>query len=184
MPAVNPPPSRLPFGSREGTKRHLKALRMPENYVYDAIRGYQGNEGVFNIFRVRPGLIPLDAKLVWITFDHTKHCAYVCIEHPSFPEYVPGKFCEEIPIELEELGVQRLLSGLITVDEGVGNPELKMQSYRKDGVERQIAAGAVSPQPNPMHFWEGSSDLPREIPSVSLGAKKLLAKSRAKGVRI
>jgi hypothetical protein len=86
-------------------KRRLRAFRMPENYVYDALRGYQGSEDRFNIFRVKLGTIPLDARLVWITFDHTKHCAYVCVEHPSFPEYTPGTICEEIPIVLEEFEV-------------------------------------------------------------------------------
>lgn len=98
---MNPKPKLL-------KKRRIVAFRVPETYVFDAVRGYQGADKVYNAFRIKVGTIPKDAKLVWVKFDHTKHDAYFCIEHPSFPEYTPGTFCQELPIDLEEYPVQRL----------------------------------------------------------------------------
>lgn len=107
MPSRNPPPHILPERLRAKKKRRIKAFRVTEDFAYDMIRGYQLDADAFKICRIRPGLIPLDAKLVWIDFDHTKHCVYACIEHESYPEYQPGTTCDEIPIEVEEIEVRK-----------------------------------------------------------------------------
>lgn len=90
--------------------RRLKAFAVPENYVYDAVRGYQLNEKEFCIYRIVPGQIPMDAELVWIDFNPRKHEAYFVLEHPTFSEYTPGTTCEEIePLMMETIPVKRVI---------------------------------------------------------------------------
>jgi hypothetical protein len=85
--------------------RRCKAFAVPQSYVYDAIRGYQLNDPQFSIYRIKPGLIPLDAKMIFIDFNPRKHEFYFVLEHESFDEYQQGTPCPEIPIEIEAVPV-------------------------------------------------------------------------------
>lgn len=183
--------------------RRLKAFRLPENYVYDALRGYQGDADKFSIFRIRLGTIPLDAKLVFIKFDHTKHDAYICIEHPSFPEYRPGALCEEIKIELEVIEVARpnipredspkeniagsfKSGGLVAEADGTSKTPLET------GDAPAIGAPATSlteyyQSEGVTHFLlreRGAALSVTGTASTRLGAGLLLARSRARGCRL
>ena len=175
MPRLNPPSGLYPDRLRATPKRRLMAFRVPEDYAYDAIRGYQGDAETFNCFRIRLGLIPSDAKLVWMVFEHPKHNCYVIVEHPSFPEYTPGTDCPLIKIELEEFGVSKNgTMGTRDISDNGSQPQRLVRAERRSDLAGSSPAVPTKPQK-----WE-------EELRLQMGAIELLqrVRARAKGVKL
>jgi hypothetical protein len=89
-------------------QRRVKAFKVPNQYIADAIVGYQGKEDKFEMIRVQPHQLPEGFSIVRMYEAPNIEGVYVVIEHPSFPEHVPGTDIPLLELILEGITVERV----------------------------------------------------------------------------
>ncbi len=87
-------------------RARIRAFRVPMDYVFDVVRGYQGDADTFKIYGMAGENLPEGVKLwnqgAWV--EHVRGGGlYFIVEHESFPEHELGSgIIPEIPFVIGE----------------------------------------------------------------------------------